>query len=249
MKTILILGATSAVAKAYARLRAAEGDCRIILAGRRAEALEDIAADLKARGASEALICSGEIGDPESVEKLWDQISTSHGVPGEALLAYGVLGDQTEQQASAEALVSLLNVNLVSAALWAEKLMAAFETAGTGRLAIIGSVAGDRGRQSNYLYGATKGALERIAEGMAHRAAKHSDISVTLAKPGFIDTPMTDHIEGKGGPLWATPEQIAASTAKAVDKKRSRIYSPWFWRFVMLIIRALPVPMIHRTKL
>ncbi|MEL6568905.1 MAG: SDR family NAD(P)-dependent oxidoreductase [Pseudomonadota bacterium] len=249
MKTILILGATSAVAQAFARLKASEGDVNVVLAGRNREALERVAADLTARGAEAAEIVAGDIGASDAVPGLMEAASKPFGPPDEVLLAYGVLGDQTDQQADPVALAQLMEVNLVSAALWSELTLAAFEARGSGKLAILGSVAGDRGRQSNYLYGATKGALERVAEGMAHRAAAHKNITVTLVKPGFIDTPMTDHIEGKGGPLWATPEDVASITAKAMEKGRSRVYAPWFWRYILLIIRALPVPIMHRTKL
>jgi NAD(P)-dependent dehydrogenase (short-subunit alcohol dehydrogenase family) len=113
---------------------------------------------------------------------------------------------------------------------------------------VIGSVAGDRGRQSNYLYGATKGGLERICEGMAHRFAAKKAINVTLVKPGFIDTPMTAHLP-KGGPLWASPEKIADVMTRAVKARRVRVYAPWFWRYILLIVRTLPVPIMHKTRM
>lgn len=247
--TLLILGATSAVAHAYARLRLSQGPVRLILAGRNGAALEDIRSDLLARGAADVVVVAGEIGDPDSVPALFEEVLKATPQLDEVLLAYGLLGEQVSQQASPSVLTEALNVNFLSAAIWSECVAARFEQQGHGRLAIIGSVAGDRGRQSNYIYGAAKAGLERLAEGMAHRFAGTREISVTLVKPGFIKTPMTDHIEGRSGPLWAEPEAVAASIARAVDKRRMRIYTPWFWRWILLIIRAVPVPVMHRTRL
>lgn len=249
-KTILILGATSAVAVAFAR-QACKGNApQLILAGRNEDRLNEIRMDLVARGASEtSSVIVGDLGDPANVAGLYAKIIDDAGVIDDVLLAYGILGDQSAQQADMKTLRSLIDVNLTSAAMWCEAVAATFEAQGHGRLAVIGSVAGDRGRQSNYLYGATKGALERLCEGMAHRFAGNKDITVTIVKPGFIDTPMTDHIEGKGGPLWATPEKVASVIHLAMNKRRVRVYAPWIWRWILLIVRALPVPVMHKTKM
>lgn len=246
---LLILGATSEVALAYARLRVSQGPLRLVLAGRNGEALAEIRDDLTARGAETIDLVAGEIGKPEAVPALFEAALEKTGQIDEVLLAYGLLGTQDTQQAEPDTLIEALNVNFLSAALWSERLAAQFEKQGHGRLAIIGSVAGDRGRQSNYIYGAAKAGLERLAEGMAHRFAGTREISVTLVKPGFIKTPMTAHIKGRKGPLWAAPETVATSIAHAVDKRRMRVYTPWFWRYILLIVRAMPVYMIHRTKL
>ena len=207
-------------------------------------------ADLVARGASESSsIVVGDLGDPATVPDLYAKIVGEAGVIDDVLLAYGILGEQSAQQSDMAVLKSLLDINFTSAAMWCEAVAATFEGQGHGRLAVIGSVAGDRGRQSNYLYGATKGALERVCEGMAHRFASNKDITVTIVKPGFIDTPMTDHIDGKGGPLWATPEKVASVIHSAMNKRRVRVYAPWVWRWILLIVRALPVPIMHKTKM
>ncbi len=247
--TILILGASSAVAIAFARLACQKENARFILVGRNPERLDEILQDLKARGADSASeVILGPLGDPDAVTGLFDQIMSKCEQLDQVLLAYGVLGEQSEQQADPAALKNLLDANFVSAVMWSEAIANQFQTQGHGRLGVIGSVAGDRGRQSNYLYGATKGALERVCEGMAHRFADEKRISVTVIKPGFIDTPMTDHIE-KGGPLWASSDKVADVIYRAMDKRRVRVYAPWFWRYILLIIRALPVPIMHKTKM
>lgn len=248
-RTCLILGATSAVAIAFARQACARGPVRFILAGRNSERLDGILADLVARGADQQSYCvPADLGDPTTVAALGEGVLAKAGRVDEVLLAYGVLGEQPVLQSDAAALRSLLDINFVSAAMWCEIIARHFETSGSGKLAVIGSVAGDRGRQSNYIYGASKAGLERVCEGLAHRFAAQSQITVTLIKPGFIDTPMTDKFP-KGGPLWATPDAVAGIIQRAMDKDRVRVYAPWFWRWIMLIIRALPVFIMHKTKL
>lgn len=248
-KTIVILGATSAVAQAYARLRTEQGPVQFILVGRNTQNLAIIRDDLIARGADTSVDIAGDLGVPDNVPALFDLVKAKADRVDEVVLAYGILGDQDSLQKDMTAVRTLLDVDFVSAAMWAEAFADLFVTQGSGHLVIIGSVAGDRGRQSNYLYGAAKAGLERMAEGMAHRFAGSAAIHVTLVKPGFIDTPMTDHIPGKGGPLWATPDKIAQVMARAVDKKRVRVYAPWFWRGILLIVRSLPVPIMHKTRM
>jgi short-subunit dehydrogenase len=248
-QTIVILGAASALAIAYARIRARTGRPRFILAGRDTGRLSVVSNDLIARGAAgDSAVVVGDLGHPDAVAGVLDEIKARAGSIDEVFVSYGVLGEQEALQKSISEVRNILNVDFVSAAMWAEAFAEIFEKQGRGRLVLIGSVAGDRGRRSNYLYGAAKGGLERVAEGMAHRFAQQKDICVTLVKPGFIDTPMTDHMD-KGGPLWASPETVARAIVRAVDKKRTRIYAPWIWRYIMLIVRALPAPVIHRTKL
>lgn len=250
MQTLVILGATSAVAIAYARKVAIEKTTRFVLVGRNETRLEEIRTDIVARGGDESSFCLiGDLGQPAAVASLFAQITDKTEYVDQVLLAYGLLGDQKEQQKDIASVQSMFEVNLVSATMWVEAFAQKFEEQTKGHLVIIGSVAGDRGRQSNYLYGATKGALERVAEGMAHRFAPDSEINVTLVKPGFIDTPMTDHIDNKGGPLWATPEKIADVMMRAVEKKRVRVYAPWIWRWILLIVRSLPMPIMHKTKM
>ena len=248
-RTCLILGAASAVAVAFARQTAANGNVKFILAGRDERRLEAIRADLVARGADAgSVVVTGDLGAPDEVALLAGRIFAAAERIDEALLAYGLLGDKHAMQSDISSARTLLDVNFVSATLWCEAMASHFERNGEGRLAVVGSVAGDRGRQSNYLYGATKGGLERVCEGMAHRFAGSGRISITLIKPGFIDTPMTDHLK-KGGLLWASPDAIAKVIRRAMNDRRMRVYAPWFWRWIMLVIRAVPVFVIHRTKL
>jgi NAD(P)-dependent dehydrogenase (short-subunit alcohol dehydrogenase family) len=123
---------------------------------------------------------------------------------------------------------------------------------GGGAIAVIGSVAGDRGRSSNYVYGAAKGGLGLFAQGLAHRLAHEQGqkpLGIVLVKPGFVDTPMTSSFP-KGGPLWAKPEAVAQDIKAALTRGHSAIiYTPWFWRFILLLIRLVPQPVMHKTRL
>jgi len=248
-ETVVILGGTSAVAMAYARDAAQQGD-RIILVGRNKSKLKDNLADLTARSTIEPLSFVVDLSDTINISTTWQSIIDHVGIIDRVLLAYGILGDQLDTQNDIKLLARNLVTNYVSAAQWGETVFAYFREIGCGQLSVIGSVAGDRGRQSNYHYGSAKGGLDIYMQGLAHRAAKlkEAKIGVLLIKPGFIDTPMTDHIE-KGGPLWATPEKIARIIRKSEKRGRRVVYAPWFWRFILLIIQYLPFFIFKRTSL
>ncbi|MBI1339921.1 SDR family NAD(P)-dependent oxidoreductase [bacterium] len=241
-----MLGGLSAIAQATARLYAAEG-ARIMLVGRNADRLSQVAADLRARGAarSEVSVLDLAAAAPQARDHLtgW---SDSLGGIDHIHLAYGVLGEGPAPDTLPD-LASLLDVNFTSAALWSEAAVDHLATRGRGALVVIGSVAGDRGRQSNYAYGAAKGGLALFVQGLAHRVSG-SGVRVALVKPGFVDTPMTDRMK-KGGPLWATPDAVARTLRRAADRGGPIHYAPWFWRFIMLAIRATPALVFHRTKL
>ena len=163
------------------------------------------------------------------------------------LIAHGTLPDQAQCEASVDATLAALNVNGVSAV----ALMAAFaqllEQQKRGTLAVFGSPAGDRGRASNYTYGAAKAMVHNYAAGLRHRLWRSGVVVVTI-KPGFTDTPMTAGIEKKG-PLWASPARVAKDIVAAIDAGRPVRYTPWFWRWIMLLIVRLPDRLFVRTRL
>lgn len=243
---VLVLGATSAIAERWCRLRAARGD-RLLLVARDPERLAVIAADLLARGAGEVLTADSDLADPEGAAERFAAFADRLGGLDLVLVAYGVLGDQAWSQADVGRLEQGLMTNFVSAAVWCELAAGALETAGRGTLVAISSVAGDRGRRSNYAYGAAKAGLSVFLDGLAHRFAG-TPVTVVAVKPGFVDTPMTAHI-AKGGPLWATPDRVADDIERAIGKRRPVVYTPWFWWLVMAIIRNLPRPVFNRMKI
>jgi len=163
-----------------------------------------------------------------------------------ALIAYGSLPDQAGLEADPAAAAPMLTLNLASPAVLALHLAPPFESQCSGVIAVITSVAGDRGRKSNYLYGAAKGGLQRFLEGLRHRLFA-AGVQVLDIRPGFVTTRMTEHLP-RGGLLWAEPDKVAADIVRAIKKRRAVLYTPWFWRGVLAIVCALPRPLFHRTS-
>ena len=140
-----------------------------------------------------------------------------------------------------------LTVNFVSPALLCAALAPRFEAQKSGMIAVITSVAGDRGRKSNYFYGAAKGGLQRYLEGLRHRLY-HAGVAVLDIRPGFVESKMTAGIV-QGIPFRATPDKVAADILTAIRKRWSVLYTPRYWRLIMLIIRHIPKAIFHRSSL
>jgi short-subunit dehydrogenase len=244
-KRILVLGALSEIAESTCRLYAAEG-AHLLLVARDRKRLAAVAADLKVRGAASVDIKAGDLTKLDPEESLAKWTATLGGLDL-VLLAYGALGDQRSMEGDLAAAATLIDTNFRSAALWSLAVANHLEAARRGTLVVIGSVAGDRGRQSNYLYGATKAGLGTLVQGIAHRLAA-SGARAVLVKPGFVDTAMTAHIEKKGA-LWSSPEKIAALIRRAAEKRQPIAYVPGYWRVIMTLIRNVPSAIFHRTKL
>lgn len=246
MRRILIIGATSAIAEATARIFATRGDA-LFLVGRNGEHLKAIAADLGVRGAPRAATAVLDVTDFAAQQAVLDQAERELGGLDIALIAHGTLSDQPACQASVEVTRREFDINAISTIALLTALANRFETRKQGTLAVISSVAGDRGRQSNYVYGAAKAAVSTFLSGLRQRLAK-SNVQVLTVKPGFVDTPMTAGIANKG-PLWAKPDRIAAGIVRAIDRRRNVVYLPWFWELIMLVIRHIPEPIFKKLKL
>ena len=242
---IMILGALSAIAEAAAR-EWARGGASFLLVGRDAARLETVAADLRLRGGdAETAVADLVEGD---IEQIFGALAARLGEVDIVLVAYGVLGEQARAEKDTVEARRLLTVNFTSAARWCLAAADLFEAKGRGTLIVLGSVAGDRGRASNYIYGAAKGGLGILVQGIAHRLARTGARAV-LIKPGFVDTPMTASI-AKKGPLWTQPAAIARVIVKAGQRKTGPVvYAPGFWRWIMLVIRLMPASIFHRTRL
>jgi decaprenylphospho-beta-D-erythro-pentofuranosid-2-ulose 2-reductase len=246
-ETIVIFGATSAMAKQTARLYAAEGAV-LGLVGRDAERLEALAQDLRLRGAEKVACFAGFDAAEAStlsrtVDAVWEMFETVDTV----LVAYGSLPDQADTESDPAALRAALDVNFISVAEVCHRVAMKLEARGSGTLAVIGSVAGLRGRQSNYVYGAAKGGLGLFLQGMRNRLCPKG-IRVVTILPGFVDTPMTADIEK--GPLFVSAEKAGRIIHKALKKNRKDVvYVPGFWWAIMLIIRMIPEPVFKKLKL
>jgi short-subunit dehydrogenase len=160
------------------------------------------------------------------------------GAPDIVLIAHGSLPDQSECQHDASLISQTLEVNGVSPALWAESFAEKFESAGQGTLAVIGSVAGDRARKSNYVYGSAKAMVASYVEGLQHRFAS-TNIHIVLIKPGPTDTPMTRNMKG-GGLKLAPVSEVAKGIVRGIERKKTTVYVPGKWRLIMGVIKRIP---------
>ena len=235
-KTVLALGATSAIGEATLRLLAERG-ARFYLVARNQEKLNAVAADLQTRGATGVATHVMDLDDTAAHAAMLAAAAQSLGTIDLALLAHGVLGTQEDTEASYAAAEAVLRTNFLSPVSLITWLANYFESTKQGTLAVISSVAGDRGRRSNYVYGASKGALNVFLEGVRARLDRVG-VQVLTIKPGFVATPMTAHLPQ--GPLFAKPSQVAQGIVKAIEKRRDVVYLPGFWRVIMLIIRVIP---------
>jgi decaprenylphospho-beta-D-erythro-pentofuranosid-2-ulose 2-reductase len=237
-RKIVIIGATSAIAEHCARLWAAEKPAEIILVGRDHIKIELVAADLRVRTPNTRITSvETDFLDSNKIQSLADDICKK-GAVDIVLIAHGSLPDQQGCQNNLAECHEALEINGVSPVLFAQAFAVHMEKADKGTLAIIGSVAGDRGRKSNYVYGAAKGLVTRYAQGLQHRLAK-SGVAVVLVKPGPTDTPMTAHLKKEGARL-ASPDSVAQCIVNGVAQGKTVVYAPAKWALIMMVIRHLP---------
>jgi decaprenylphospho-beta-D-erythro-pentofuranosid-2-ulose 2-reductase len=244
---IIVLGATSAIAEATARLYAGEG-AELLLVGRQGERLAAIAADLRLRGAPRVEIATCDLAQASDAMAALASFGATLGGIDHVLIAYGILGDQKANESDLATAGVNLAINFTSAALWALAAAEMMERQGHGSLVVLGSVAGDRGRRANFVYGAAKSGLGTLVEGIAHRFAGLGPRAVVV-KPGSVITPMTEGFANRNGLLWATPETVAAIVRRAADRGGPVVYAPWFWRWMMLVIRLLPARVFNRLEI
>jgi len=243
----VIVGATSAIAEHCARQWLQQGPADLWLVGRDAARLQRVADDLQVRSPASALrVLTLDFDDPQAIAALVSQCCEGR-VPRRVLIAHGLLPDQAQCQQDLRQAAQALWVNGNSVVLLAEAFAGAMQRAGRGCLGVIGSVAGDRGRKSNYVYGAAKGLVERYVQGLQHRLAAGA-VRVVLVKPGPTDTPMTAHLRAQGRAL-ASVEQVAADTVRGMARGQAVVYTPGRWRWVMAVVRALPRAVFHKLEL
>jgi decaprenylphospho-beta-D-erythro-pentofuranosid-2-ulose 2-reductase len=240
---VLVLGATSSIAMAVMR-KLARPSTHFFLVARSKSKLLSVAQDLLVRGAGQVDMVVMDLDEPTAHAQMLTSAVERLGAIDMALLAHGVLGDQAQAEQSFVVAESILLTNFLSPASLITWLANYFEARGTGVLAVISSVAGDRGRRSNYVYGASKAALSTFLDGVRNRCDRHG-VQVLTIKPGFVATPMTAHLPKNA--LFATPEQVATGILNAVRRRKDVVYIPWFWRPIMSIIKAIP-ERIFKTK-
>jgi decaprenylphospho-beta-D-erythro-pentofuranosid-2-ulose 2-reductase len=245
VKKILVIGATSAIAEHCVRIWADRGDA-LYLVTRNEERLSVIAADLKVRGAVQADTYCTDLNDMDCHDALLDAAEEAMGGLDTVLIAHGTLSNQKKCEQSVEETLAEIKTNALSTISLLTLIANLFEAKRAGTIAVISSVAGDRGRASNYVYGSAKAMVTAFTSGLRQRLHK-SNVAVVTIKPGFVDTPMT--AEFKKGLLWAKPAAVAATIVKAIDTKKSEVYVPAFWRAVMIIVRVIPSKVFRNLSL
>jgi decaprenylphospho-beta-D-erythro-pentofuranosid-2-ulose 2-reductase len=244
-KRILVLGATSGIAEACIRLWATRGDS-LYLVGRNAEKLAVVAADAHVRGASYVDTAVANLDDTATHPELLAHAINSLAGLDVAFLALGVLGDQAAAERSFATASSIVQTNFtapVSLLTWLANYCAQRHS---GTLAVLSSVAGERGRKSNYVYGSSKAGLTAFVDGLRNRIDRDG-VRVMTIKPGPVKTAMTESM--KGNEKFADVEKVAATIVKAIDKGQDVLYVPGIWRIIMAVIRAIPESIFKKLNL
>ena len=245
MTNVLIVGATSAIAQEVAKHFARAGD-RLFLVGRNEEKLNAVADDLRVRGAETVATFLMDVNDLERHEPMIEEAERTLGPLDVVLIAHGVLPDQKAAKQDVRLALDTFHTNATSVIALLTPLANRFEQRGRGTIAVISSVAGDRGRQSNYVYGSAKAAVSAFTSGLRNRLHR-AGVQVITVKPGMVDTPMTAHM--RKGPLFASPEKVGKDIYNAILKGKDVVYTPWYWALIMWLIVHIPESVFKRLKL
>ena len=234
---VVIIGATSAIAQEVAKLYASAGASLFLVARNEAKLLA-VAADLRVRGASDVETFVADLADRARDAEI---VAAAGPTPDVVLIAHGSLPNQRAIDTDPLAQVAEFELNATSVIAIAGHFANVLERNRRGTLAVIGSVSGDRGRRSNYVYGAAKAATHAFCDGLRGRLAA-AGVAVVLIKPGWVDTPMTSVI--KKNPLFASAASVGRDIHRAIDARRSTVYVPGYWRWISLIVRMLPAKLV-----
>jgi short-subunit dehydrogenase len=246
-KRIVMVGATSSMARHCARLWLQDEPASLTLIGRDTGRLERVAADLSVYSPlSDFHVLQADFLDPDAILSTVNK-ALAAGEADIVLIAQGALPEQADCQNNLHACREALEINGISPVLYAEAFAGQMAKARHGTLALIGSVAGDRGRKSNYVYGAAKGLTARYAQGLQHRFAG-TGVKVVLIKPGPTETPMTAYLKGQGMKL-APVEDVAEQIVRAIAQGKAVAYAPGKWRLIMMVIRHLPAFVFNRLNI
>lgn len=239
---LLVFGANSGICHEVLKLYARDGAC-FFLVGRNADKLAAVSDDLTVRGGDIAGSASYDFNDWSQHEAVIAKARESLGEIDVAIVAHGTFPEQDECEHSPEAVRACMDDNFTSVAVVAQSLAQVLSQQGRGTLAVVSSVAGDRGRKSNYTYGSAKAGIDAFLQGMRGRFSG-SNVKVVNIKPGMTVSPMTAHM--KHGLFWSTAEGIAPVIYKAITQGTPVCYAPGYWRLIMLVIRVLPTGVLAR---
>lgn len=243
-KHLLVLGGTSDIGRAVATAYASVG-WKITLAARNLDAATREADDIRTRhGNAHVAVCALDILDTATFSSFVDDLE---GLPDTVVCVVGMLGDQAQAETDPEHAAQVIRTNFEGPAMLLDMFAARFAARGDGLIVGVSSVAGDRGRASNYVYGAAKAGFTAYLSGLRNRLAR-TDVRVTTVKPGFVRTRMTDGMD-LPGPLTAAPNVVAERILALQTRPADVLYVLRIWRFVMFIIRAIPEPIFKKLKL
>jgi len=237
MGTIVIVGATSGIGSAAAGELARAG-FDLVLAGRNMERLTRLGSDLAIRFGVRTECLAYDALEEGAGVRLYERVAGLCDPEG-LLVMHGVLPDPAEVNRDPAAARRCVGVNYLSVVELVIPFANFFEERKRGWIAVAGSVAGDRGRKSNYLYGSTKGALDVYLQGLRGRLAPQG-VHVLTIKPGLVDTAMTAHMEGPARRIMGSPERAARDIVRAIRRRRKVLYTPFYWKYVMLAVRLIP---------
>jgi short-subunit dehydrogenase len=244
MRRVLIIGATSRIAQETGICFARAG-CDLFLVGRDAEKLRSTKAALEKAGARRVEIVSRDLTRVDTHQELIDTVIATLGGIDSVLIAHGVYEDQLECERSAAKTLDIIYVNFTSVVSLLTLLANYFEHQRSGIIAVITSIAGDRGRRTHYIYGSSKGALNIFLQGLRSRLYKNG-VSVVTIKPGYVDTPMTASLEKNI--LFAKPSYVGQKIYMAMKHHKDVVYVPGFWRFVMYAVKIIPESLLKRMS-
>ena len=245
MKNIVIIGATSAIAEEVAKLYATQ-NANLFLAARNQHNLQQIVQDLTVRGAHSITTSAFDALELESHQQLFNQITEHFTQIDICIISHGSLPDQAQCQLNPQHTLQELTINGTSVINMLTLIANHMEQQPSGNITVISSVAGDRGRQSNYVYGSAKAMVSTFLQGLSQRLAKQG-IHVLDIKPGFVDTPMTQEFDK--GPLWTQPQTVAKIIVKRIESKSNFSYTPFFWFGIMSMIKSIPKFIFDKLKL
>ena len=244
-KNILVLGATSAIAQQALRIWAGNRP-NMVLVGRNKEKLQHVAEDLSVRGGNILKVIPADLNDFSIHDDIMTHVFSIFDGLDLVFIAHGLYGDQHKAKVNFESAREILRVNFLSIVSLLTPLSTHMEEQQYGHIAVVSSVAGDRGRQSNYVYGSAKAGLNSFLQGLRNRLSG-SGVCVTTIKPGYVDTPMTAHM--KKNFLFVSPDAAGRGIVKAVAKRKDEVYVPFFWYWIMLLIKAIPEAIFKRLRL
>jgi len=242
---IIIIGATSAIARSTARLYA-EQNSQIFLVGRDGRRLRELKADLELRGANSIENLTLDITNCNEHANVINKSIQFLGHIDIAIICHGSLPDQKKCESNFREIEKAININGLTTISFCTEISKQLELQKTGTLAVITSVAGDRGRQPNFIYGAAKSMVSTYLQGLRGKLLPF-DVHVIDIKPGLVDSPMTAKFEK--GALWSTPELVAIDIVSGIKKKRHTIYTPSYWRFIMAAVCSIPEVIFKKMKI